>query len=176
MRFEPIGLNDAWLVLPEAQMDDRGWFARTFCEQEFAARRATGRFVQCNVSFNYRRGTLRGMHYQAAPKEEAKLVRCTRGAAYDVLIDLREGSPTYCRHAAFELTSENRAALYVPAGFAHGFQTLSDETEMFYQMTEVYCPDLARGVRWNDPAFGIKWPISDPILSDRDRVHPDYRR
>src|SRR5271166_3814640 len=112
MRFEPTGLKDAWLILPELQTDDRGFFARTFCEQEFAAHGAATRFVQCNISFNRQRGTLRGMHYQAAPKEEAKLVRCTRGAAYDVIIDLRKDSPTYCSHAGFELTAENRAGLY----------------------------------------------------------------
>jgi dTDP-4-dehydrorhamnose 3,5-epimerase len=131
--------------------------------------------VQCNVSFNKRKGTLRGMHYQAAPHEEAKLVRCNRGAIYDAIVDLRSGSPTFKQYAAAELSAENGAMLYIPEGFAHGFQTLEDNTEVFYQMSEFFAPDYARGVRWDDPAFGIKWPAADRIMIDRDRMYPDFK-
>jgi dTDP-4-dehydrorhamnose 3,5-epimerase len=131
--------------------------------------------VQCSVSFNRRRGTLRGMHYQVAPHREAKLVRCTMGALYDVVLDLRPDSPTYRRWHGMELSAENRSALFIPPGVAHGFQTLDDNTEVFYQMDEFFAPDSARGVRWNDPAFAIAWPLPDPILSERDRGYPDYQ-
>lgn len=130
--------------------------------------------MQCNVSFNKRKGTLRGMHYQAAPFEEIKLVRCNRGAIYDAIIDLRPASPTFKQHIGVELTAENGTMLYIPAGFAHGFQTLADDTEVFYQMSEYYSPEHARGVRWDDPAFGIRWPAAERILTDRDRTYPDF--
>ena len=152
--------------------DDRGFFARSFCQDEFRARGLAPVVAQCNVSWNRRRGTLRGLHYQAAPHEEAKLVRCTRGAVWDVIVDLREGSPTRLLWHAVELNAENRTALYIPAGFAHGFQTLVHDTEVLYQMGEFYHADLSRGLRWNDPALGIAWPLADPILSERDRTYP----
>jgi dTDP-4-dehydrorhamnose 3,5-epimerase len=132
-------------------------------------------FVQCSISYNERRGTLRGMHYQAQPRSESKLVRCTAGAIYDVLLDLRPESPTFRRWISIELTSANRKAVYIPSGFAHGFQSLSDHSEVFYQISESYLSDFSRGVRWNDPAFGIKWPIQTAILSERDRSFPDFQ-
>jgi dTDP-4-dehydrorhamnose 3,5-epimerase len=174
MIFEPTGIAGAWLITPEFRFDARGFFARTFCMQEFEAQGLASRFVQCNISRNTHRGTLRGMHFQADPHAETKLVRCCRGAIYDVIADLRKDSPTYRKWAAFELTEANCRALYVAAGLAHGFQTLADESEMFYQMGEFYYPELARGIRWNDPAFGIEWPIANPILSDRDYSYADF--
>lgn len=174
MRFEPLGLKKAFRIEIEPRADDRGLFARTYCEEEFAAHGLPTRFVQCNTSFNTRRGTLRGMHYQADPRPEEKLVRCTRGAVYDVIVDLRPDSPTFCRWEGYELSADNRRALFVPAGFGHGFQTLVDETEVFYQMSEFYVADLARGVRWNDPAFGIVWPLSETILAPRDAAFADF--
>lgn len=176
MIFEPTTLNGAFLVHLERREDERGFFARSFCQNEFAAHGLAGIFAQCNVSFNRLRGTLRGMHFQREPRPEGKLVRCTMGAAVDVIVDLRENSPTYCQWQSFELTSANHLAVFVPAGFAHGFQTLADNVELFYQMTEFYVPELASGVRWDDPAFGIEWPIANPILSDRDRSYPYLRK
>lgn len=175
MIFKPTPIAGAWLISLEVQADARGFFARSFCEREFAAHGLTRRFVQCNLSYNARRGTLRGMHFQRRPGSEAKIVRCVRGAAYDVVVDLRPKSATYRRWTAFELTPENRDCVYIPDGCAHGFQTLSDGTELFYHMSEFYAPELSDGVRWNDPAFGIDWPLPDPILSDRDRSYPDYK-
>lgn len=176
MVFEETRLGGAWLVKIEPRADNRGLFARTFCTDEFIAHGLPASFVQCNVSYNATLGTLRGMHFQREPRPEGKLVRCTGGAIWDVIVDLRKDSPTYCRWQGFELTAENRDALYIPGGFAHGFQTLTPGTEVFYQMTEFYVPELAAGVRWNDPAFGIEWPIPDPVLSDRDRSYEDYVR
>lgn len=175
MRFTAASLGGAFLIEPEPNEDHRGSFARTYCAREFAAHGINVQFVQCNTSFNIRRGTIRGMHFQHDPKPEPKLVRCTRGAAWDVILDLRPDSPTYCKWQAFELTGNNRSAVYVPPGFAHGFQTLEDETELFYQMGEFYEPPLAGGVRWNDPVFHIDWPIADAILSERDNSYPDFR-
>lgn len=172
--FTPTPLPGAMLIEPEPREDHRGSFMRIFCVEEFAAHGLETRLVQCNLSHNHRRGTLRGMHYQAAPREEVKIVRCVRGAIYDVIIDLRPDSPTYTKHFAVVLSATNRQALYVPKGFAHGFQTLEDDTEVLYQMSEFYSPEHARGVRWNDPVFGIEWPIPDPILHDRDASYPDY--
>ncbi len=174
MRFEPLALAGAYLIEVEARADDRGLFARTYCEQEFAAQGLVTGFVQCNTSYNKRRGTLRGMHYQADPSPEVKLVRCTSGAIHDVLVDLRPDSPTFLGWCGADLTAQDRRALYVPIGFAHGFQTLEDDTEVFYQMSGFYAPDLARGVRWNDPVFGIEWPIAAPHLSRRDTEYPDF--
>jgi dTDP-4-dehydrorhamnose 3,5-epimerase len=174
MRFTETKLKGAYIIEPEPIADERGFFARTFCAREFEAHGLNPRLAQCNISYNARRGTLRGMHYQAAPHQEAKLVRCTMGAIYDVIIDLRPESPTFKHWIAVELTAENRLMLYVPTGFAHGFQTLEDNTEVFYQMSEFYHPECARGVRWDDPAFGIKWPILHPILSNKDRSYPNY--
>jgi dTDP-4-dehydrorhamnose 3,5-epimerase len=174
--FTETALAGAYLIEPQRREDDRGFFARVWCEREFSAQGLDPRVAQSSISLNRRSGTLRGMHYQAAPHEEIKLVRCTRGAVYDVIIDLRLESPTFAQHIAVELTADNRCALYIPRGFAHGFQTLEDETEVLYQMSEFYAPGSARGVRWNDPAFGIRWPITDPIMLDRDRYYPDFRR
>jgi dTDP-4-dehydrorhamnose 3,5-epimerase len=172
MTFTELPLAGACIVSIEPREDERGYFARSFCREEFSRRGLRTDIAQCNVSFNHRRGTLRGMHYQVAPKAEAKLVRCTRGAIHDVIVDLREDSLTYRRWTAVELTETNSRMLYVPEGFAHGFQTLVDDSEVFYQMFESYSPDHARGVRWDDPAFGISWPFADPIVSERDRTFP----
>jgi dTDP-4-dehydrorhamnose 3,5-epimerase len=172
--FERLKLSGACAVRLERFEDHRGFFARSWCQREFAEHGLTARLVQCNISFTRARGTIRGMHYQVPPREEAKLVRCTAGAIYDVIIDLRPDSPTFRQWIGIELTAANRVMLHVPEGFAHGFQTLEDDTEVFYQMSEYYEPELARGVRWDDPAFGMRWPIPDPILSDRDRSFPDY--
>jgi dTDP-4-dehydrorhamnose 3,5-epimerase len=172
--FTPTPLADAWVVDPERREDQRGYFARTWCQREFAGHGLDSRLVQCSVSHNFRRGTLRGLHWQEAPHAEVKLVRCTRGAAWDVIVDLRPSSPTYARHFGVELSEQSGRALYIPQGFAHGFQTLVDGTEMFYQMSAFYEPSAARGVRWNDPAFGIVWPVPDPILHPRDGGYPDF--
>lgn len=174
MRFKETKLKGAFIIEPERLEDKRGFFARTFCQQEFEAHGLNPRVVQCNISFNRRRGTLRGMHYQAPPHEEAKLVRCTRGAIHDVVIDLRPDSPTLGQHVAMVLTAENRKMLYVPEGCAHGFQTLEDNTEVCYQMTQLYVPECARGVRWNDPAFGIEWPPAKRTILERDQTYPDF--
>jgi len=174
MIFHPLDLEGAVLVDAEPREDGRGLFARTFCCEEFAALGLCNRFVQCNTSYNARRGTLRGLHFQAAPHEEIKLVRCTQGTILDVIVDLRPASPSFRRWAAVELSAGNRRALYVPAGFAHGFQTLTDAAEVFYQMSEGYVPGLARGVRWDDPAFAISWPVEPPILSERDAAFADF--
>jgi len=154
--------------------DERGFFARTWCQKEFAAHGLSPRLVQCNVSFNTRRGTLRGIHYQAAPHAEAKLVRCTKGAIYDVVVDLRPESPTLRGFMAVVLTAKNRRALYVPEGCGHGFLTLEDETEVFYQMSEFYNAKSGRGVRWDDPAFQIAWPEKVEVISERDRSYPNF--
>lgn len=172
MKFAPTPLAGAFVVEIERLEDDRGFFGRSFCQEEFRAHGLSPVVAQCNVSWNRRRGTLRGLHFQASPHAEAKLVRCTRGVIWDVIVDLREGSPTRLRWHALELNAENRLALYVPEGFAHGFQTLADDSEVLYQMSEAHHPNLARGVRWDDPALAIKWPLSVPILSERDRSYP----
>ncbi len=169
-------LKGAYLIEWEAIEDERGLFARTFCRQEFAALGLNSDIVQANISRNRRRGTLRGMHYQVEPAAEAKLVQCVRGALFDVIIDLRPQSETYCRWVGVELGDHNRRLLYVPEGFAHGFQTLEDDTTVYYLMTEFYAPQYARGVRWNDPAFGIKWPLPGPIISEKDSKLPDFKR
>lgn len=174
MIFTPSELQGAFVIDPELKGDERGFFTRTWCQKEFQAHGLNPRLVQCNLSHNFRRGTIRGMHYQAAPHEEAKLVRCTRGAIFDVIVDLRPRSPTFKRWLGIQLTARSRRMLYVPEGFAHGFQTLEDETEVFYQMTEFYHPESARGVRWDDPTFGIEWRPIEPILSERDRNYPGF--
>jgi len=174
MIFKETKLKGAFIIEPERLEDERGFFARTWCQREFEAHGLNPRLVQCNISFNKKKGTLRGMHYQIAPYEETKLVRCTMGAIFDVIIALRPDSPTFKQWVAVELTAENRRMLSIPEGFAHGFQTLEDNTEVFYQMSEFYHPECARGVRWNDPAFGTEWPLSDPILSDKDRSFKDF--
>ena len=170
--FRKTTLPGVFVVEPERREDRRGFFARTWCQEEFAAHGLNPRLVQCSVSFNLLRGTLRGMHYQAAPHAEATLIRCTRGAIWDVALDLRPDSPAFRQHFGTELTAENRLALYIPEGVAHGFQTLEDDTEVLYQMSAAYVPDAGRGVRFDDPAFGIRWPIPEPILLDRDREYP----
>ena len=175
MKFVPTPLDGVWIVEMDRQEDERGFFARSWCEKEFREQGLNSRLVQCSVSFNARRGTLRGMHYQRAPHAEAKLVRCTRGAAYDVVLDLRSDSKTFKRWTAVELTEENGRAAYIPEGCAHGFQTRKDNTELFYQMSEFYHPESAAGVRWNDPAFGIQWPEEKAIISPRDASLPDFQ-
>lgn len=176
MIFTESPVKGAFLMDLEPREDERGFFARTWCEQECGERGMNLHVAQCNVSFNKKTGTLRGLHYQGAPFEEAKLVRCTRGSIYDVVVDLRPASPTFKRHLAVVLSAGNRRALYVPEGCAHGFQTLEDDTEVFYQMSAPYSADHARGVRWNDPAFGIAWPAAERIMADRDRTYPDFAR
>jgi len=174
VRFEATPLDGAWLIHLDAIEDDRGWFARTFCIEEFAAHGLDMQVMQANSSFNRRAGTLRGMHYQAAPHGERKLIRCSRGAVYDVIVDLRRDSPSHRRWYACELDTKNGQMLYVPEGFAHGFQTLADESELTYLMSHEFVPDAARGVRWDDPAFAIHWPGSERVISARDRSYPDY--
>jgi dTDP-4-dehydrorhamnose 3,5-epimerase len=171
--FAPTSLEGAVVVDLERRHDDRGFFARTFCQSEFETQRLDPCVSQCNVSFNQHRGTLRGMHWQAAPDGESKLVRVTRGAVWDVIIDLRPDSPTFAEWFGVELTAENRRALYVPPGVAHGFQTLVADTEVFYQMSAGYAPGAQRGVRWDDPAFRVDWPIRPPFVSERDASYPD---
>jgi dTDP-4-dehydrorhamnose 3,5-epimerase len=173
--FVETPLRGAYVIEPEPVEDARGLFARTWCRREFEARGLDTRIAQCSTSFNTRRGTLRGMHYQAPPAAETKIVRCTRGAIHDVIIDLRPDSPTYTGHFAVVLTADNRKMLHVPAGFAHGFQTLEGATEVFYQISEFYSPEHARGVRWNDPIFGICWPDDERTIVERDRSYPDFR-
>ncbi len=174
MRFIETKLQGACVIEPERQEDDRGFFARTWCQREFEVHGLNPRLAQCNISFNKKKGILRGMHYQVSPHAEVKLVRCTMGAIYDVILDLRPGSPTWKQWIAVKLTAENRWMLYIPEGFAHGFQTLEDHTEVFYQMSEFYYVECARGVRWNDPAFGIVWPAAERIISAQDLGYPDF--
>src|ERR1700730_12303504 len=174
MQFRETPLAGAYVIEPERVEDQRGFFSRTYCEHEFTQHGLCSRFVQCNISFNKTRGTVRGMHFQRPPSPEPKVVRCPRGAVYDVIVDLRRDSPTWRHWYGVELNEENRLALYIPPGLAHGFQTLLDNTECFYQMGEFYVPELADGVRWDDPAFGVHWPIAEPVLSSKDRSYPDY--
>jgi dTDP-4-dehydrorhamnose 3,5-epimerase len=175
MIFTETPLAGAFVIDVEPAADERGIFARTFSRDEFEEYGLNPDVVQCNTSFNAKTGTLRGMHYQAAPHGECKLVRCTRGSIYDVIIDLRRDSPTYCGWFAVELTVDNRRALYIPEGLAHGFQTLEDASEVLYQMSERYAPSHARGVRWDDPAFGIRWPDAKRTMSEKDASYPYYR-
>jgi len=172
--IKPANLAGAYVIEPEKKEDFRGYFARLFCEQEFASHGLETRISQCSISYNKKKGTLRGMHYQVAPFEEVKLVRCSRGAIFDVIVDLRRNSPTFKRYFALELNDRNGRVLYVPVGFAHGFQTLVDETEVSYQMTQFYSAAHARGVRWNDPAFGIPWPEDTRTILGRDQEYPDF--
>ena len=174
MIFVPTPLPGAYLVDLDRRTDDRGFFARTWCRREFAEMGLNSELAQCNVSYNRQRGTLRGMHWQAAPHAEAKLVRCTRGVIWDAIIDLRADSPNYLQHFGVELTAASGRALYVPEGMAHGFVTLENDCEVSYQMSEFYEPAASRGIRWNDPAFAIEWPLSEPILHPRDASYPDF--
>jgi dTDP-4-dehydrorhamnose 3,5-epimerase len=176
MLFHETRLKGAFLIEPERREDERGFFARTWCREEFAAHGIHARWVQCNISANSRAGTLRGMHFQAEPHPEAKLIRCTMGAVYDVIVDVRTGSATYGQWVGVELSAENRRQIYVPEGFAHGFQTLADDTELFYQMSEFYHPELMRGFRWDDPALQIDWPpCRERIIAARDLALPNLR-
>jgi dTDP-4-dehydrorhamnose 3,5-epimerase len=174
MIFKETKLSGAYVIDLERFEDERGFFAMNWSAKEFAARGLEALVAETNVSFNKQRGTLRGMHYQKDPHGQAKLVRCTRGAIYDVIIDLRTSSPTMTDWFAVELTADNHRMLYIPVGFAHGFQTLSDDTEVSYQMSSVYVPGSGAGVRWNDLAFGINWPIADMTINERDRTYPQY--
>jgi dTDP-4-dehydrorhamnose 3,5-epimerase len=177
MRFVATPLAGVWAIEPERVSDERGWFARTYDPEEFEAHGLDPTVAQCNASHNARAGTLRGMHYQAPPHGESKLVRCVRGAIFDVAVDLRPDSPTFCAWHGLQLSAENALALYIPAGLAHGFQTLADHSDVIYQMGHSYVPDAARGVRFDDPAFAIQWPEVDGrrIVSERDRSYPDFR-
>ena len=175
MLFERLLLEGAYLLKLEKHEDERGFFARTFCCKEFNERELNSDIVQCSISHNAQKGTLRGMHYQVAPYEEVKLVQCIRGAIYDVIVDLRPNSATYCQWVGVELSDNNDSLIYVPKGFAHGFQTLTDDAVVYYQISEYYAPEFARGVRWNDPAFGIKWLLTNPIISTKDSQLPDYK-
>ena len=172
MIFTETKLPGAFIIKPTVFPDDRGFFAYTWNQEEFAQNGLDVCFVQANASFNKQRGTLRGLHFQIEPYQETKLVRCTVGAVYDVIVDLREDSRTFRHWTGVELSSSNRLELYIPKGFAHGFQTLEDNTEVAYQISEYYRPEAARGVRWDDPAFGVKWPLPVAVISERDRSHP----
>lgn len=174
MRFRETAIAGAWIVEPERYEDERGYFARTFCREEVAARGLDTEIVQESVSFNPVRGTLRGLHWQAAPHEETKWVRCIRGAIWDVIVDLRPDSPSHLAHVAVELSAENGLQLYVPGSVAHGFLTLRAETEVAYRMSVPYHPPATRGARWDDPAFGIDWPAEPTLMSERDRTYPDW--
>jgi dTDP-4-dehydrorhamnose 3,5-epimerase len=175
MIFRETPLAGAWVLEPERLADERGFFARTYCRRDFEKRGLDPAIAQCSVSFNHRRGTLRGLHFQAAPHEEIKLVRVTRGAVWDVIVDLRPESPTYARHFSIVLSAEDRTELYIPQGMAHGFQTLEDGTEVFYQISEVYAPESARGYRWDDPTFAIPWPEAVTVISEKDRNLPLFK-
>jgi dTDP-4-dehydrorhamnose 3,5-epimerase len=175
MHFHETGVAGAFLLEPERIGDERGFFARTWCAREFAERGLSTQLAQCNISYNTLSGTLRGMHYQAAPHAEVKLVRCTSGAIYDVVIDVRPGSPTYRCHFGATLSAATRMAMYVPEGCAHGFLTLTDGSEVFYQMSAFYAPEAARGVRWDDPAFAIAWPGDVRVIAARDAGYPDFQ-
>lgn len=172
MKFHKTALAGLWLIDLELREDDRGFLARTYCEDEFLTHGLNTRWPQCNLTLTKKRGMIRGMHFQAEPKAETKLARCTAGAVFDVVVDVCPSSPTFGKWESFELTAQNRQMLYIPAGFAHGFQCLTDDCEISYHMSEIYFPDLARGLRWNDPAVAIKWPIPNPILSHRDQNLP----
>jgi dTDP-4-dehydrorhamnose 3,5-epimerase len=172
MRFIETHISGAYVIELEERADGRGFFARTYCAREFAEHGLTARVSQCNLSYNHRRGTLRGMHYQSEPAAEAKLVRCVAGAIVDVIVDIRPGSPTYLRHVAVELSASNRRALFVPELVATGYQTLADNTEVAYQVSEFYTPETERGLRHDDPALGIRWPLPVSEISDKDRSWP----
>ncbi len=172
MIFIPTKLSGVYIIEPEPHQDARGFFARTFCAREFGEQGLATEFVQCSISANRTRGTLRGLHYQLPPACETKLVRCTSGAIYDVVVDLRKDSPTCLQHLGVELTAQNRRALYIPGMFAHGLQTLADETEVFYQISEFYAPDKSAGLRFDDPKLGIQWPLPVTVINDKDRNWP----
>jgi dTDP-4-dehydrorhamnose 3,5-epimerase len=175
MIFTGTNIDGVWVIDAERLEDERGFFARTWDADEFTEQGLNPELTQCSISYNLARGTLRGMHYQAAPHEETKLVRCTAGAIFDVALDLRPGSPTFKAWFGVELSAQNRRALYVPEGCAHGFLTLEDDSEVHYQISQAYMPDAARGVRWDDPAFAISWPGEVVVINERDRSYPDFR-
>ena len=175
MIFTETKLKGVFVVEPKRFEDERGFFAQTFTQREFEEHGLNSRVAECNLSYNRRRGTLRGMHFQSPPRAQAKLVRCTAGAIFDVAIDLRPGSPTFMQWVGVELTAANRLMLFVPEGFAHGYQTLADETEVFYQVSDVYAPECAGGVRWDDPAFGVVWPLPVEVIHERDASYEDFR-
>lgn len=175
MRISPTDLKDVLIIDLEKHGDDRGWFARAFCEEEFSKVGISLHIVQTNISFNQDRGTVRGLHYQSDPKWEPKIVRCTRGRIFDVAVDLRPHSVSFCKWVGIELSAENGRALYLPPGMAHGFQTLTENCELYYLMGEIYDSSMARGVRWDDPAFAIKWPLKPTVISDRDRSFADFK-
>ena len=174
MNFEPLSIADAWLIAPQRLTDERGFFARTWCSRIFAEKGMNPHMRQCGISFSEKRHTLRGLHYQHQPHAEAKLVRCTQGSAYHVVLDLRKESRSYLDWFGTTLSAMNRNMLYVPEGAAHGFITLQDNTEIFYQMSEYHVPESAAGVRWNDPAFQIEWPAEAAVISERDSSYEDY--
>jgi len=174
MIFTEIELKGAFIIEPNRIEDERGFFARSWCKKEFENHQLNPHLMQCNISFNKKKGTLRGMHYQIKPYEEAKLVRCTMGAIFDVIIDIRLESDTFLQWFSVELNAENRNMLYIPKGFAHGFQTIVDNSEVFYQMSEFYAPDYARGIRWNDPLFRINWPENITSISTKDKNYKDF--
>jgi dTDP-4-dehydrorhamnose 3,5-epimerase len=176
MFFEPTPLAGAFLIELDKKSDERGFFARAFCEQEFAQHNLTTRVCQVNNSLSMTKGTLRGMHYQLAPKAETKIVRCLRGSLYDIILDLRPGSATFCESFGSELTADNRRMMYVPKGFAHGFITLDDNTEALYFVDEFYSPENERGVRYDDPKFSINWPAKPTVISEKDRAYPNFDR
>ena len=176
MRFNETSLHGVFVIEIEPIEDERGFFARTWSKDVFEARGLNGSLAQISISFNKGRGTLRGLHYQAKPYEEVKLVRCTTGAIYDVAVDLRPDSPTFKQWTAVNLTSANRTMLYIPEGCAHGFQTLEDDTEVLYQISEFYRPECAMGIRWDDPVFGFEWPLSERIISERDKGFADFNQ
>ena len=174
MKFHPTSLPGLWLIDLERREDERGFLARSFCEHEFAALGLNTRWPQCNLTLTKLRGALRGMHFQAAPKPETKLIRCAAGKIFDVVLDVRRDSPTFGKWEGFELSAQNHRQLYVPSGFAHGFQCLEDNCEVFYQMSEFFAPDLARGIRWDDPFFHVRWPQKPTLLSLKDRQFLDF--
>lgn len=176
MKFTELTLPGVYLIQTQPIEDKRGYFVRLWCSNEFGALGLSDKFVQTNLSFNRHRGTLRGMHYQDAPYAEAKLVQCIRGSLFDVIIDLRPKSPTFKQWISIELSADCQSLLYIPEGFAHGFQTLQDNTEVLYQMSEFYKPESSRGIGWNDPSFNIKWPIQSPIISDKDSNYPKWEK
>jgi len=176
MIFTETTLAGAYIIDLEKIEDERGFFARSWCEREFDAHGFDSRLVQCNVSFSKKRGTLRGLHYQAAPHEETKLVRCTKGSLFDVIVDLRKDSPTFLKWVGVKLTAANRRMLYIPKRFAHGFQTLENQTEIFYQMSEFFYQDAARGIRWDDPSIAVAWPRAERTISKRDQAYTDLEK
>jgi dTDP-4-dehydrorhamnose 3,5-epimerase len=174
MIFTETELRGVFVIEPERFEDERGFFAQSFTQRDFERHGLNPRVAECNISYNRRRGTLRGMHFQAAPRAQAKLVRCTAGAIYDVAIDLRRESPTFARWVGVELTAASRRLIYVPEGCAHGYLTLADDTEVFYQVSDVYAPESAGGVRWDDPAFGVRLPVAVEVINERDRTYEDF--